>query len=155
MKIISRAVLASAALCAVFGQAVNAADDLGPTNPPPLAPPVLAPIYSWTGLYMGINAGYGAARLMESASLGASSLSASENGKGLIAGGQIGYNYQFGIFVVGFEVDEQWANQSNTYNLFGHGDRQDRRIRHSSGARRHSNRSRATLPDGRWDVCRP
>jgi outer membrane immunogenic protein len=68
---------------------------------------------------MGINAGYGAARLMESASLGASSLSASESGKGLIAGGQIGANYQSGIFVVGFELDEQWSNQSANYNLFG------------------------------------
>jgi outer membrane immunogenic protein len=23
------------------------------------------------------------------------------------------------VFVVGFEVDEQWSNQRNTYNLFG------------------------------------
>jgi hypothetical protein len=56
-------------------------------------------------IYMGINAGYGAARLMESASSGADSLSASESGSGLIAGGQIGANYQSGVFVVGFEVD--------------------------------------------------
>jgi outer membrane immunogenic protein len=84
-----------------------------------LAPPVLAPIYSWTGIYMGINAGYGTARLIESASSGADSLSASESGSGLIAGGQIGANYQSGVFVVGFEVDEQWSNQRSTYNLFG------------------------------------
>jgi outer membrane immunogenic protein len=119
MKIIIRAVLASAALCAIFGQAGNAADDPGPANPPPLAPPVLAPMYSWTGIYIGINVGYGAARLMESASSGADSLSASESGSGLIAGGQIGANYQSGVFVVGLEVDEQWSNQRNTYNLFG------------------------------------
>ena len=105
MKIIIRAVLASAALCAIFGQAGNAADDPGPANPSPLPPPVLAPIYSWTGIYMGINAGYGTARLIESASRGADSLSASESGSGLIAGGQIGANYQSGVFVVGFEVD--------------------------------------------------
>jgi len=119
MKIIIRAVLASAALCAIFGQTGNAADDPGPANPPPLPPPVLAPIYSWTGIYMGINAGYGTARLIESASSGADSLSASESGSGLIAGGQIGANYQSGVFVVGFEVDEQWSNQRSTYNLFG------------------------------------
>jgi outer membrane immunogenic protein len=119
MKIMIRAVLASAALCAIFGQVGNAADDPGPANPPPLPPPVLAPIYSWTGIYMGINAGYGAARLMENASSGADNLSASESGSGLIAGGQIGANYQSGVFVVGFEVDEQWSNQRSTYNLFG------------------------------------
>ena len=70
-------------------------------------------------IYMGINAGYGTARLIESASSGADSLSASESGSGLIAGGQIGANYQSGVFVVGFEVDEQWSNQRSTYNLFG------------------------------------
>jgi hypothetical protein len=43
MKII-RAVLATAALCAVFGQAGNAADDRGPADPPPLAPPISAPV---------------------------------------------------------------------------------------------------------------
>ncbi len=117
MKIIIRTMLASAALCAIFGHVGNAADDPGPADPPPLSPPVLAPIYSWTGIYMGINVG--AARLMESASSGADSLSASESGSGLIAGGQIGANYQSGVFVVGFEVDEQWSNQRSTYNLFG------------------------------------
>src|SRR5260370_41708955 len=68
---------------------------------------------------MGINAGYGTARLIESASSGADSLSASESGSGLIAGGQIGANYQSGVFVGGFEVDQQCSNQRKTYNLFG------------------------------------
>src|SRR6266576_2554271 len=117
MKIIIRAVLASAVLCAIFGQAGNAADDPVPAPPPPLAPPVLAPIYSWTGIYIGANAGYGAARFMESVSSGADNPSGS--GSGLIAGGQIGGNYQSGVFVVGFEVDEQWSNQRHTYNLVG------------------------------------
>jgi len=113
MKIIIRAVLAWAALCAVFIQAGNAADDARPVDLPPLAPPVSAPIYSWAGIYMGINAGYGASRLS------ADYLSGSQSGSGWIAGGQLGVNYQFGVFVLGFEVDEQWSNQRTTYNLSG------------------------------------
>ena len=96
MKIIIRAVLAWAALCAIFIQAGNAADNPGPL--PPSSPPVSAPIYSWAGIYMGINAGYGVSRLS------ADYLSGSQSGGGLIAGGQLGANYQFGVFVVGFEV---------------------------------------------------
>ena len=114
MKII-RAVLASAALCAVFAQAGNAADDSAPAALPPLALPVSAPIYSWAGIYMGLNAGYGATQL--SASSG--NMSGSQTGNGLIAGGQLGVNYQFGRFVVGWEIDEQWSNQRITYNLSG------------------------------------
>lgn len=126
MKII-QAVLASAALCAVFGQPCNAADEPGPADLPRLAPVISAPVYSWTGIYIGMNAGYGTARLIENATSaadalafsGADSLSASQSGSGPIAGGQIGANVQFGVFVVGFEVDEQWSNQRSTYNLLG------------------------------------
>jgi outer membrane immunogenic protein len=106
MKIIIRAVLAWAALCAVFIQAGNAADNPGPADLPPSSPPVSAPIYSWAGIYMGINAGYGASRLS------ADYLSGSQSGSGWIVGGQLGANYQFGVFVVGFEVDEQWCPPS-------------------------------------------
>jgi outer membrane immunogenic protein len=112
MKIIIRAVLAGAALCAVFVQAGNAADDPRPADLPPLAP-VSAPIYSWAGIYMGINAGYGVSRLS------ADYLSGSQSGSGWIAGGQLGANYQFGVFVVGWEVDEQWSNQRTTFNFSG------------------------------------
>jgi outer membrane immunogenic protein len=113
MKIIIRAVLAWAALCAVFIQAGNAADNPGPADLPPSSPPVSAPIYSWAGIYMGINAGYGASRLS------ADYLSGSQSGSGWIVGGQLGANYQFGVFVVGFEVDEQWSNQRTTYSFSG------------------------------------
>jgi outer membrane immunogenic protein len=116
MKII-RAALASAALCAMFAQAGNAADDPAPAALPPLAAPVSAPIYSWAGIYMGVNAGYGATQL--SASGGGQNLSGSQTGSGLIAGGQLGVNYQFGRFVAGWELDEQWSNQRITYNLSG------------------------------------
>jgi outer membrane immunogenic protein len=110
------AALAFAALC---GRAVAA--DLPPVAPPPPPPP---PVFSWTGVYLGANAGYiwGARTGVDSyglavvdndplfgatSALGASGV-ASPNLNGAFGGGQIGYNYQVSPrFVVGVEADAQ------------------------------------------------
>ncbi len=70
-----------------------------------LSPPVAAPPapYSWMGLYVGLNVGYASANLSESVSGGGGSGSA--NIPGGIGGAQIGYNYQTGPLVLGFEAD--------------------------------------------------
>ena len=83
--------------------------------PPPPGP--------WTGLYMGLNAGgvFGNSQNIKTTALDAvddpgfdpvdpfaasamSSIRAS-GGNGFIGGGQIGYNHQFGDFVIGAEAD--------------------------------------------------
>src|SRR5262249_59040863 len=69
--------------------------------------------YSWTGLYIGVNAG-GAfdnkvteepTGLFFSEFAGASLLSTSSNQSAFTGGGQIGYNWQFDSLVAGIEGD--------------------------------------------------
>lgn len=70
-----------------------------------LPAPAVAPApYSWTGLYLGLNAGYMGATLSETLATGASG-SGSTSLQGGLGGAQIGYNYQTGGLVFGFEAD--------------------------------------------------
>lgn len=69
-----------------------------------LSPPGLAPVpYTWTGLYIGGNAGYAGTDVSETVSGGNGG--ASTNIPGFIGGGQIGANYQVGSIVLGVEAD--------------------------------------------------
>jgi outer membrane immunogenic protein len=80
-----------------FGTMAHAADLAVPS--------AVAPVpYSWTGLYLGLNAGYSSTKLTETLETGATGLG-SANLSGAIGGGQIGYNYQTGGLVLGFEAD--------------------------------------------------
>ncbi|MGU3450564.1 outer membrane protein [Methylobacterium sp. 391_Methyba4] len=102
------AALTGAAACC-FAFAAQAAD-LPRRAPPPPLPPSL-PVFTWTGFYAGVNAGY-AFRTGSSSftdpTYGA--VTGGGRGGGFAGGGQIGYNYQFtpgSGFVVGFETDLQ------------------------------------------------
>lgn len=73
----------------------------------PAAAPVAVPVFSWTGFYIGGNAGYGWGSGQDA--LGISGV----DPNGWLAGGQAGYNYQFGNnVVVGLEADVQGADIS-------------------------------------------
>ena len=102
------------AVAGLIGTPVLAAD-LATRAPPPLpAPP---PVFSWTGLYIGLNAG-GAFdnKVTEeptglfSEFAGASLLSTSSNQSGFTGGGQIGYNWQFDNLVAGIEGDFNYVD---------------------------------------------
>jgi outer membrane immunogenic protein len=58
-----RLLLASVALCVGAGSAALAADLPPPYYPPPRAPaayiPIVAPLYNWSGFYIGGNLGAG------------------------------------------------------------------------------------------------
>jgi len=71
-----------------------------------------APVYSWSGLYVGANIGYswGSAKF-DSVLTGVGAASHSENMTGVIGGFQSGYNNQFGAWVLGFETDFQFSGQ--------------------------------------------
>jgi outer membrane immunogenic protein len=61
--------------------------------------------YDWTGLYIGLNAGYAGAKVADTVSGGGLDGSGSVRMPAGIGGAQIGYNYQFGAMVIGFEAD--------------------------------------------------
>src|SRR5918997_2981398 len=91
-----------------------AAADL-PVRAAPPAPIIAAvPVFTWTGFYVGVNAGYGWQDSNSSSAVfvppgafvtapGASGVVTfgDDNGDGFVGGGQIGYNYQIGSFVGG------------------------------------------------------
>ncbi len=69
----------------------------------------------WNGLYVGGNLGYGSAKASGDYSvLGIPAFTASENLDGLIYGAQVGYNKQWGRFVLGIEADIQGTTQKAT-----------------------------------------
>jgi outer membrane immunogenic protein len=111
MKQLATCVIAVAGL---IGTPVLAADMAAKAPSPPLPPPV----YSWSGLYIGINAG-GAfdnkvteepTGLFFSEFAGAPQLPISSNQSGFTGGGQIGYNWQFDSLVVGIEGDFNYVD---------------------------------------------
>ena len=104
--------LATAGLLALAGlTGLAAAADFG--RPVYKAPPpaYYPPVYNWTGLYMGVNAGYGWGTTDWSA------LGSSFDLSGGLFGGQVGYNWQFGSFVAGVEGDFDGATISKTDNF--------------------------------------
>jgi outer membrane immunogenic protein len=89
------------------GQALAA--DLS-VPPPPRAPVAFippAPVFTWSGIYIGGNSGYSFGTT--SPSLGGLS-GAGFSTNGIVAGGTIGGNYQAGAFVFGLEGDFDWDN---------------------------------------------
>ena len=76
---------------------------------PMKASPPLVAAASWTGFYVGGNVGYSWGDL-EAGNLtlnGNTIYSSGVNVDGVIGGGQVGYNWQTGNFVVGLEADIQ------------------------------------------------
>jgi outer membrane immunogenic protein len=109
--------LAAAGVMALSG-AANAADM-------PLKAPVYAPAFTWTGLYLGANAGYGwqdstgdnycVNPAGVAGGLGCSvGVGSAVKPSGGFVGGQLGYNYQTGMFVWGVETDIQVTNMQNS-----------------------------------------
>jgi outer membrane immunogenic protein len=121
------------AVTAFFAAAVGSADAAN------LALPVkapAAPAFSWTGLYIGGNAG-GSIGIDPTANTGVLSSTATAGGipvgtnvmfnesfrhvpVGGVAGGQIGYNWQwFSNWVAGLEADWDWTWQRDTATVSG------------------------------------
>jgi outer membrane immunogenic protein len=75
--------------------------------------PLYTPAWSWTGVYIGINGGFGGDKVRYPFSAPTIPVTgeASVTSSGFFAGGQIGYNYQWANnWVVGLEADIQWSN---------------------------------------------
>lgn len=108
----------------LLSAAVGVLGAVSPAMAQPPAPP-RAPVYSWTGFYGGINAGYswghGAVTYTEPA-LGdfglPTSYTSPSNLDGAIGGVQIGYNWQINYsWVIGLEADLQLADEKASSNF--------------------------------------
>lgn len=122
MKKLLVSIVAGAAAVACLGQAYAA--DLG--YPAYKAPPLAAPVQSWTGLYIGANGGWGWANANATVSpFGPDSLAdfgtqtiGGNNANGAVFGGQIGYNWQFApLWVLGIEGDVDGGGAGSTHNV--------------------------------------
>ncbi len=104
--------LAGTAAAALVASAASAADLPARAAPPaPFVPAV--PIFTWTGFYAGVNAG-AAWNTNSNNTVFVPGVGFVDNGggndAGFAGGGQLGYNYQIGSFVIGVETDIQWAD---------------------------------------------
>lgn len=106
-----RGVLGCCAASALFAASAIAADL--PVRAAPSAPIAAPPVFSWGGVYIGVNAGglFGKAALTASPNpqpaFGALPFSQSLNPNGFAGGGQLGYSVQSGPLVYGAEADLQ------------------------------------------------
>ncbi|MBN9085030.1 MAG: hypothetical protein BGP04_06480 [Rhizobiales bacterium 62-17] len=117
--------LGSVALLGLAAVSAQAADL--PRRAAPPAPVYIAPIFTWTGFYVGLNAGYGfsgdrgvgisGSPLITNGQLAATvPFSLSPKRDGFIGGAQVGYNVQSGSLVYGVEVDFQGADIKGSAN---------------------------------------
>ena len=84
-------------------------------------PPVMAPLPTWTGFYLGLNGGWSWGNSRREVNFvtstggivtgGGTITGSGQNLEGGLFGGQIGYNWQTANWVLGIETDIQWANQ--------------------------------------------
>jgi len=117
------------ALLSTLSSPVLAADVAPPPYPPPAPPPYYppppyyapvpppAPIYNWSGIFVGVNGGGGWNQGTWSDS--ATGLTFGGTNTAGMLGAEVGANYQITNFVVGLEADFDWAlNNGNTTTTF-------------------------------------
>ena len=132
-----KSLIASLGMVTALTAAASAADLPRSVAPVPAPAYAAVPAFTWTGFYAGINAGYafsdnqyvrsyqvtnnGAASVI--GSLGAARLRSTQDG--FTGGGQVGYNYQFGVgsgVVVGIEADAAYTDLDRTRAVSGTSD---------------------------------
>jgi outer membrane immunogenic protein len=126
MKRLLLATTASAfAVVALASQAISSqalAADLATRAPVYTKAPVYAPVSNWNGWYIGGNVGYGWGNgatdftdlaVPFSPAVG-DSTSFDAKSKGVVGGGQFGYNWQVGSFLAGLEADIQGSGVKGT-----------------------------------------
>src|SRR6516162_11877993 len=108
--------LGSVGLIALGMAAPASAADLAARPYTKAPPPVVAPIYDWTGFYIGANGGWGQTRNCVNFVdvTGFVFVDACREQSGGLVGGQFGYRWQSGQWVFGFEAQGDWADLSNT-----------------------------------------
>jgi len=104
--------ISTAILTLVSGSAMAA--DMTPAPAPVYSKaPIMAPVFSWTGFYIGGNLGGAWAHHNVTDTLLGLNFSNGTNNGVFIGGGQVGGNYQFSNFVIGVEGTFDWASNNN------------------------------------------
>ena len=98
-----------------MGAPASAADMAVKARPPA---PVLAPIYDWTGFYIGANGGWGQSNSCLNFvdpfdPFGTDFADGCRSRSGGLVGGQIGYRWQANQWVFGLEAQGDWADLSH------------------------------------------
>ena len=101
--------LVTASLVALGAAAPAVAADLA-ARPYTKAPAMIAAVYDWSGFYIGINGGGGSAHTCWDVLGGARE--GCNNATGGTVGGQLGYRWQLGPWVLGVEGQGNWADFS-------------------------------------------
>ena len=99
-----------------------AAADVSPL--PSKSPPYVAPLYDWTGLYLGGHGGAGwssaTVRDPTGVTFAPPGTGVSISGDGWLGGVQLGYNHQLGAWVFGIEGDLSYTDiRGSTTSPFG------------------------------------
>jgi outer membrane immunogenic protein len=104
-----------------MGTAAASAADLPVKAYTKAPPPVVAPIYNWSGFYIGLNGGGGSAHKCWAAIAvdgiaipGGPQAEGCHNATGGTVGGQIGYRWQVTNWVFGVEAQGNWADFTGT-----------------------------------------
>ena len=121
-----RSLLAVAALATCSAGAMAADLPMRSAPPAPYLPP--PPLFTWTGFYIGANAGasfenkagtvtpsgFTAANGFVNTTNTFGPFKGGSDGAGFVGGGQIGYNVQAGMFVYGLEADIDYFGGGNS-----------------------------------------
>jgi len=107
-----KTLLASAGAIALVGQAFAA--DLPSSAPPPVYVPP-APVFTWTGFYIGGQVGYAWGTQRANLALPGGILFNSYSAEGVIGGAHVGYNYQVNQWVFGIEGSVDGTSISKTF----------------------------------------
>jgi len=102
-----RLMLTSVAFATVLAAGAAMAADI--SVPFKAAPMAVAPVYNWTGCYIGIHGGGAAFRDNQTSTW-------SDGG---LVGGQLGCNYQIDHLVIGIEGEGAWSGVSSSQNING------------------------------------
>jgi outer membrane immunogenic protein len=135
-----RKLLLSSVALASMSAAAFAADLPRREAAPAPAPIYAAPIFTWSGFYVGLNAGVAFGDNNDRPAVDGLFLTdpyfgnavrqynngafRDDDNSGLTAGAQIGYNWQFGAMVIGLEADINYRDNGgrNGFNILGTGD---------------------------------
>ena len=115
-KFLLATVLATVGVMALGVAAPASAADLAPRPYNKAPPPVVTPIYDWTGFYIGGNGGWAQSRNCVDFFdvTGFDFADGCRDRSGGVVGGQVGYRWQSSYWVFGLEAQGDWADLSNT-----------------------------------------